>query len=220
MAAILGEVLGRIPIRHLQVGLLRQEGEVRQRIHFRSRVLVAIQQRLGKDVVNLQTAEIPPSRYSTARARSPSRASLDPRQHVEQRIEARTLAPAEKVVGMNAKIAAILAQLGNQAIQPAIQVFDQVQVLIEDCLSRSSIAAPEERVDVPVEKLVPLAVVDRMPASLHEISGQERERVTAAKHPIVVQPEPGRDHVEQRIDRPLGWVQAVLNFGGSTSAER
>ena len=53
-ASISGEVLGRRPVADLKVRVLRQEAEVRDGVDLRLLEALAVQQRLGEDVMHLE----------------------------------------------------------------------------------------------------------------------------------------------------------------------
>jgi hypothetical protein len=69
---------------------------------------------------------------------------------------------------------------------------------------------PQEGVDVPVEELVALAGARQVTAALVEIACQQRERVLAAQHQVMVEPQSRGDQVQQAVDQLLDTQQALL----------
>ena len=82
-----GQVFGRVPLPDLEVGVLGQEAEVRDRVDLVAVELVLVQQRLGEDVVHLQRGQLAEKFRSQLQPASEIACTVNTGQQVEERIE-------------------------------------------------------------------------------------------------------------------------------------
>lgn len=68
--------------------------------------------------------------------------------------------------------------------------------------------------DVPVQQLALLGGIVHPTAPPGHVAGHDREGIAAPEDPVVVDAEPGRDQVEQVVDRLFGLGQTILELGG------
>src|SRR5690606_28219931 len=136
------EILVRRSIGDLKIGFLCQEGKVGQRIDLRTRITVLVELCLRKDVMHLQTAEVPEQMVGQFNPRLPITRAPDPCEHVSQRIKACAATPSDKVVGTQPKVTAVTSKLLDKAVEGPRGVGDVVEVLAEFTLGGSGISTP------------------------------------------------------------------------------
>jgi len=70
-------------------------------------------------------------------------------------------------------------------------------------------------VDVPEQQAVSLGLVRDLAAALGEVAGHKRDGEAAAEHPVVIEPEPAGDEIEDPVDHPLRLHEPSLELLGS-----
>src|SRR5262249_5302154 len=111
------EVFSRVAVRDLKVGLLREEREVRDRVHLRPGIPGLVEACLRKDVMNLETTARAEKMTRQLDARLPVAGLPDAREHVEKRVEPRALAPSGEVSRTKAQVTAVLSQSLDQMVE-------------------------------------------------------------------------------------------------------
>src|SRR5690606_17511639 len=93
------------------------------------------------------------------------------------------------------------------------------QIPVQHGFRGARVTAPQKRVHIPVKQTIPLPVVE-LALLLRQISRQQRKRVTAAEDSIMVEPEPGRNQVQQVVNRLFRLVEPGANGSGVDAAQR
>ena len=155
----LREILLRQPVADVEVRVLGEEAEVRQRIHLGPLELALVELGLGEDVVHLQAAHLAEQARLERQPGAPVAGLAHPREQVEHGIEARTQAPAREMSRLDAQAAVPEPQLLQQLVQPAVRAFERREVLVDERLGRAGEAAPHARLHEPEEQLVALLLV-------------------------------------------------------------
>ena len=200
----------------MQVRILRQEAEIRQRIDFGPRVPVFIKPCLGEDVMHFQTRHPAEHVRLERQAGAPVASLTHPGQHVEDRIEPRSEAPAGEVAGLDPETALREPKLLDQRIEAPVRSLERRQVLIDHRFGRGREAPPHAGLGEPEQQPVPLPRVEAVTPAV-QVAGHHGNRETAEEHPVVIETEATGDQVEAGVDVLARAVQSRRISGASLS---
>ena len=122
------------PRADIEIGVLRQETEVRQGVHFRPGVVRLVQPRAWEDVVDFEAAHLAKKVVLQRQASAPVPCLRHAGEHVQHRIEPRSDTPLVEVTRFDPQSALCQPQFADQLVQIPAALLEDPEVLVDEAL--------------------------------------------------------------------------------------